>query len=69
MIRNYLVTLSPITFRIFLQAQIAMELTLSPAMIAMLLWLSWLLPLLLYGGGYRIADMMCATHPSRHAST
>jgi uncharacterized membrane protein len=60
MIRNYLVTLSPITFRILLQAQIAMELTPSPAMIATLLWLSWLLPLLLHEGAYRIVDLMRA---------
>ncbi|KAF1708684.1 DUF2306 domain-containing protein [Pseudoxanthomonas sacheonensis] len=61
MIRNYLVTLSPITFRILLQAQIAMELAPSPAMIATLLWLSWLLPLVIYEGGYRIVDLMRAT--------
>lgn len=65
MIRNYLVTLSPITFRILLQAQIAMELVPSPAMIATLLWLSWLLPLLIYEGAYRIVDLVRAAPPQR----
>lgn len=60
MIRNYLVTLSPITFRILLEALVAMELVPSPAIIATLLWLSWLLPLLLYEGSYRIFDRVCA---------
>lgn len=57
MIRNYLVTLSPITFRILLNALIAMELAPSPAMIATLLWLSWLLPLLIYEGAYRVIGL------------
>jgi hypothetical protein len=68
MIRNYLVTLSPITFRILLQAQIAMELEPSPAMIAVMLWLSWLLPLVIYEGVHRIGDLMragCAQGGSR----
>lgn len=60
MIRNYLVTLSPITFRILLQSQIAMGVAPSPAMIAILLWLSWLLPLLICEGSYRIVDLMRA---------
>ena len=61
MIRNYLVTLSPITFRILLQGQIAMGLAPSPATIATLLWLSWLLPLLVYEGGHRMVALMRAT--------
>lgn len=65
MIRNYLVTLSPIVFRIFLQAQIAMGLAPSPAMIATLLLLSWLLPLLLYEGAYRIVDLVRAAPAQR----
>ncbi len=65
MVRNYLVTLSPITFRILLQAQIAMGLAPSPAMIATLLWLSWMLPLLVYEGGYRIVDLMRAATTQR----
>lgn len=60
MIRNYLVTLSPITFRILLQAQIAMGLAPSPTMIALLLWLSWLLPLLVCEAAYRIVDLLYA---------
>lgn len=58
MTRNYLVTLSPIVFRVLLQAQIAMELAPSPATIAVMLWLSWLLPLLIFEGTYRIAGRM-----------
>ena len=65
MIRNYLVTLSPITFRVLLQAQIAMGLAPSPAMVATLLWLSWLLPLLVYEGGYRIVDLVRAATAQR----
>jgi hypothetical protein len=60
MIRNYLVTLSPITFRILLHAQLAMGLAPSPAMIATLLWLSWLFPLLAYEGGYRAVRLIRA---------
>ncbi|WP_238394659.1 DUF2306 domain-containing protein [Pseudoxanthomonas wuyuanensis] len=63
MIRNYLVTLSPITFRLLLQAQLAMGLAPSPTMIATLLWLSWLLPLLIHEGVRRIVDL------ARSAST
>ncbi|WP_454827912.1 DUF2306 domain-containing protein [Pseudoxanthomonas wuyuanensis] len=57
MIRNYLVTLSPITFRILLQVQLAMGLAPSPTMIAALLWLSWVLPLLIHEGVWRIVDL------------
>lgn len=46
MVRNYLVTLSPITFRLLLQVQIAMGVAPSPTVIAVGLWLSWVLPLL-----------------------
>lgn len=67
MIRNYLVTLSPITFRIFLQVQIAMGLAPSPQTIAALLWLSWLLPLLIYEGGHRIVGLMRPAR-ARHES-
>jgi uncharacterized membrane protein len=55
-IRNYLVTLSPVTFRLFLQIANAMKLTPSSEMIAILIWLSWLLPLLICEGVYRISD-------------
>ncbi|WP_368563330.1 DUF2306 domain-containing protein [Pseudoxanthomonas sp. UTMC 1351] len=67
MTRNYLVTLSPITFRILLQALIALELPPSPTTIAILLWLSWLLPLLVYEGAYRIVDLLRVSpaHPAR----
>jgi hypothetical protein len=65
MVRNYLVTLSPITFRILLEALISMELAPSPAIIATLLWLSWLLPVLIHEGIYRIVHPVRASpmHP------
>ena len=65
MIRNYLVTLSPIIFRILLQVQIAMELKPSPAMIAVTLWLSWLLPLVIYEGVHRMGELMRAVSAQR----
>jgi len=48
MVRNYLVTLAPISFRLLLPAGIAMGWMPSPTMIAALLWLSWVLPLVGY---------------------
>ena len=54
MTRNYLVTLSPITFRVLLPAAIAFGLAPSPSLIAVLLWLSWLLPLLVAEAVFRI---------------
>jgi hypothetical protein len=62
MIRNYLVTLSPVTFRLVLPVCIAIGLAPSPALIAALLTLSWLLPLLIYEGCHRI-------HTGTHASS
>ena len=56
MIRNYLVTLSPITFRLFLQMAIAIKFAPSSEMIAILLTLSWLLPLLICETVYCIVD-------------
>ncbi|WP_242107752.1 DUF2306 domain-containing protein [Luteimonas aquatica] len=65
MIRNYLVTLSPITFRIFLQAHLATGSPPSPAMVALLLWMSWLLPLLIYEAGHRVAGLRRAASARR----
>jgi uncharacterized membrane protein len=56
MVRNYLVTLSPITFRALIEVPGVMEIAPPPVMIPMLLWLSWLLPLLICEGIYRIVD-------------
>jgi uncharacterized membrane protein len=56
MVRNYLVTLSPITFRTMIGIPGVMELAPPPAMIPLLLWLSWLLPLLICEAIYRIVD-------------
>jgi hypothetical protein len=57
MIRNYLVTLSPITFRILLQAHLQLGPP-SPEAIAFMLWLSWLLPLLGYAGIARLLALV-----------
>jgi uncharacterized membrane protein len=65
MTRNYLVTLSPITFRIFLHSLIAMKLAPSPTVIAILLWLSWLLPLIIYEAIYRLIGLRRAA-TARH---
>ena len=64
---NYLVTLSPITFRILLQGQIAMGLAPSPTTIAILLWLSWLLPLLLHALVCRLVGPLRAASRARRA--
>jgi predicted membrane protein DUF2306 len=56
MLRNYLVTLSPMTFRALIEVPGVMELASPPVMIPALLWLSWLLPLLICEGIYRIVN-------------
>ena len=48
MIRNYLVTLAPATFRLALLVPGLMALASPLLMIPLLLWLSWALPLLAY---------------------
>jgi uncharacterized membrane protein len=58
MVRNYLVTLAPITFRALIKVPGMMELAPPPVMIPVLLWLSWLLPLLICEGIYRVVDRM-----------
>lgn len=63
MTRNYLVTLSPITFRILLPSAIAIGLVPSAQLIAILLWLSWSLPLLVAGAVYRVLDALRAGRP------
>lgn len=51
MIRNYLVTLAPATFRLALLVPGMMALASPMLMIPLLLWLSWALPLLAYEAG------------------
>jgi uncharacterized membrane protein YozB (DUF420 family) len=53
MIRAWLVTLAPITFRVLLHTPGVMALAPPPDMIAYLLWVSWMLPLLLFEVGRR----------------
>jgi uncharacterized membrane protein len=67
MTRNYLVTLSPVTFRILLPSAIAVGLAPSATLIAILLWLSWVLPLLVAEAVYRVVDAVRAARP-QHAS-
>lgn len=45
MVRNYVVSLAPVMFRLMLPAAIALGQAPSSALVAMLLWASWLLPL------------------------
>jgi uncharacterized membrane protein len=54
MARNYLLTLSPVSFRLALPACIAIGLVPSPTLISSLLVTSWLFPLMLYEGCCRI---------------
>ena len=51
MIRNYLVTLAPATFRLALLVPGVMALASPMLMIPLLLWLSWALPLLVHEAG------------------
>jgi uncharacterized membrane protein len=67
MTRNHLVTLSPVTFRILLPSAIAVGLAPSATLIAILLWLSWVLPLLVAEAVYRVVDAVRAARP-QHAS-
>lgn len=64
MVRNYMVVLSPITFRALIRIPTVMELAPPPIMIPLLLWLSWLLPLLIGEILYRIADRAGVTGPA-----
>ena len=53
MIRAYLVTLAPITFRLIIRTPGIMTLAPPPDVIATLLWVSWVLPLVGYEVGRR----------------
>lgn len=57
MIRNYIVTLAPITFRALMEVPGVMGLASPLVVIACLLWMSWLLPLLICEGVFRIAKV------------
>ncbi|WP_313929204.1 DUF2306 domain-containing protein [Pseudoxanthomonas sp.] len=57
MVRNYAVTLAPIIFRLSLPLAIAGGLAPSPALIATLLWCSWIVPLLVCEGVRRLAGL------------
>ncbi|SEL47138.1 Predicted membrane protein [Pseudoxanthomonas sp. GM95] len=48
MMRNYVVALAPAIFRLSLPAAIALGQVPTPALIATLLWMSWLVPLLMF---------------------
>ncbi|PPU80051.1 DUF2306 domain-containing protein [Xanthomonas sacchari] len=57
MVRAYLATLAPVVFRVSLPSTIGLGMTLSPGLIALLLWASWVVPLSVYGVGRAIADV------------
>jgi uncharacterized membrane protein len=63
MVRNFLVTVSPITFRALLAIPGVMSLAPPPVMIAILLWTSWLLPLMVCELTYRMVDRT-GLHPN-----
>ncbi|WP_455435369.1 DUF2306 domain-containing protein [Xanthomonas sp. WHRI 7945] len=58
MVRAYLVTLAPVAFRLALSGAIGMGMTPSPDLIAILLWSSWTVPLLLHALGHRLVDVV-----------
>lgn len=62
MVRNYLVTLAPITFRAMIRMPGVMELASPAVMIPTLLWLSWVLPLLVHEGGAFAIRLVRSTH-------
>ena len=61
MVRHYAVTLAPILFRLSLPLAIAGGLAPSPALIATLLWCSWVAPLLACETVRRLAGLWRAT--------
>lgn len=58
MIRAYLVTLAPITFRLLIRTPGVMTLAEPPDVIAVLLWVSWVLPLVGYEAGRRLLALL-----------
>jgi hypothetical protein len=56
MVRGYLITLSPITFRAMIRVPGVMELAPPTVMIPALLWLSWVAPLLVHEAAIRAVD-------------
>ncbi|WP_334177680.1 DUF2306 domain-containing protein [Pseudoxanthomonas sp.] len=70
MTRNYLVTLAPITFRLFLHLPAVFTvLPPPPDGIAWLLWLSWLVPLAVHEAGRRIWRATLGTSRALTGST
>ncbi|KRG43369.1 hypothetical protein ARC20_10000 [Stenotrophomonas panacihumi] len=53
----YLVTLAPVTFRLMIRIPGLMTLAAPPTMIATLLWVSWVLPLVVYLVGRRVVAL------------
>lgn len=68
MVRAFLVTLAPITFRLLIQTPGLMALAAPPDVIAVMLWVSWMLPLLLYEVARRLLEPRLARTSSRLAS-
>lgn len=60
MMRAYLVTLAPAVFRLALAGAVSHGIAPSPDTIALLLWCSWVLPLLVYALGRRVAAAVTA---------
>ncbi|MBD7923853.1 DUF2306 domain-containing protein [Xanthomonas sp. Sa3BUA13] len=58
MVRAYLATLAPVLFRLALPTAIGLGMTPSPGLIALLLWASWMVPLLLYAVGGAVVHVL-----------
>jgi uncharacterized membrane protein len=56
MVRNYLVTLAPVTFRLLIEIPAIQATGLSPTAISAWLTVSWLLPLLVAEGAFRVGN-------------
>lgn len=56
MVLNYIVTLSPVTFRALLEIPEVMQLASPPMVISVLLWVSWLLPSMVVGAIHWVVD-------------
>ncbi|WP_345781311.1 DUF2306 domain-containing protein [Pseudoxanthomonas sp.] len=63
MVRAYLVTLAPAVFRLALAFAVGHGVAPTPALIAVMLWGSWVLPLLVHALGQRVAATLSAAVP------
>lgn len=67
MLRNYLVTLAPVAFRLLLPATLSLGLAPSPGVIATLLWASWSFPLLVFEVLQHVPGIRAVKHATEHS--